>query len=69
MNQHDKIHRLTVHFYALAEMLDKKNPVTAEEFALQYPRTWNAVMTQKPLSFDLPSDAGPNFTQTKENER
>ena len=49
-------HVLTVHFYALAEMLAKKNPVTPEQFALQYPRTWNAVMTDKPLSFDLPNE-------------
>ena len=52
-----EVHVLTVHFYALAEMLAKKNPVDPKQFVSSYPRTWNAVMTDKPLSFDLPNEA------------
>ena len=41
------------HFHALSELL-KRDPISREDFAKQYPRTHNAVMTNKPYSFDLP---------------
>jgi len=47
--------RMMCHFYALSELL-KGDPISQEDFAKQYPRTYNAVMTDKPYSFDLPKD-------------
>ncbi len=45
---------LLCHFRALSELLDEVNPITREEFAAQFPRTYNAVLTDEPYSFDLP---------------
>lgn len=47
--------RLVCHFRALSELL-KEDPISREDFAKQYPRTYNAVVTDKPYSFDLPDD-------------
>lgn len=44
------------HFTALRHLLEDVDPITREEFAKLYPRTWNAVVTEKPYSFDLPED-------------
>ena len=46
---------LLVHFHALSELLNEVNPISREDFAKQYPRTHNAVLTDDPYSFDLPS--------------
>ncbi len=45
--------RMLHHFRALGELL-KGDPISREDFAKQFPRTHNAVMTDKPYSFDLP---------------
>lgn len=46
--------RMLVHFDALRQLFGD-TPVSLEDFAKQYPRTYNAVMTDKPYSFDLPT--------------
>ena len=48
--------RLLVHFHALSQFLDKDNPISREDFEKQYPRTYNAVLTDKLYSFDLPKE-------------
>jgi len=48
--------RLLVHFHALSQFLNKDNPISREDFEKQYPRTYNAVRTNKPYSFDLPKE-------------
>lgn len=45
---------LLIHFAALSELL-KDDPVSREDFAKMFPRTYNAVVTDQPYSFDLPS--------------
>lgn len=50
----DQERTMLLHFYALSELLDEVNPITREEFAAQYPRTHNAVLTDEPYSFELP---------------
>ncbi|KKN25205.1 hypothetical protein LCGC14_0887310 [marine sediment metagenome] len=45
---------LLCHFRALSELLDEVNPITKEEFAQQFPRTYNAVVKDDPYSFELP---------------
>jgi len=42
------------HFRALSELLDEVNPITREDFAKQFPRTYNAVLMDDPYSFELP---------------
>ena len=50
----DQERTLLCHFRALSELLDEVNPITREEFAEQFPRTYNAVLLDEPYSFDLP---------------
>lgn len=49
----DQERHMMCHFTALGELL-KEDPISREDFAKQFPRTYNAVMTNKPYSFDLP---------------
>ena len=53
-NALEQARTLLIHFDALSELLNEVNPISREEFAKQYPRTYNAVMTDEPYSFDLP---------------
>lgn len=46
--------RMLVHFDALRQLFGD-TPVSLEDFAKQYPRTHNALVTNKPYSFDLPN--------------
>ncbi len=52
----DQERTLLSHFRALSELLDEVNPITREDFAKQFPRTYNAVLTDNPYSFDLPNE-------------
>lgn len=52
----EKERTLLCHFRALSELLDEVNPITREEFAKLFPRTYNAVVKDEPYSFDLPED-------------
>lgn len=50
----DKERTLLLHFRALCELLDEVNPISKDEFAQQFPRTYNAVVNDEPYSFELP---------------
>lgn len=50
----DQERHMLCHFRALSELLDEVNPITRQDFAKMFPRTYNAVVTDDPYSFDLP---------------
>lgn len=47
-------HLGALHVYAKGEEPGRD----LNEFAKQFPRTWNAIVTDNPTSFDLPDSAG-----------
>ena len=49
----ETIKRLEVHFHALCWLLDENDPVTPEEFAKQFPRTYKAAIARDPTIFEV----------------
>ena len=45
--------RMRLHLHALTVFVETGG-TDLNEFAVQFPRTWNAIITDNPASFDLP---------------
>ncbi len=58
MSEKTKEEILLLHFRALSEMLfvnENLEQMTIQQFKGWFPRTWNAIRTKDPFSYDLPA--------------